>query len=274
MAGSALLRRVVTAAALLPAVVMGVLWLPTEWFAAGTLLFVLAGAWEWTVLVGLRHRTTYVGSTLLVVGMTLLALADAHWQALLLCAGVLWWLVALAWVVRYQQGFDPEVMRNPWLAAAVGWLVLVPCWFALVLLHSGANGPYLVMFLFVLIWSADTGAYFAGRLFGRRRLASQVSPGKTLEGLAGATLAVVVVTMVTADETRAMGLVAPFVVALVVMLVSVLGDLTESLFKRRAGLKDSGTLLPGHGGVLDRIDSLTAAAPVFVAMLAFGGGLG
>ena len=267
---SSLAKRVATAAALLPLVVLGVLWLPTSWFATGALLFVLAGAWEWSAMAGLQRPATrllYVLATWLLAAACM-GVAEQSWgRPLLLAAGVGWWLVALAWVVAYQQGRDPSPMRSRAVAALVGWLVLLPSWLGMVFVHASEEGPYLVLLLFVIIWSADTGAYFAGRRFGRRRLAARVSPGKTWEGLAGATLAVLLVAAVTNGESERTGLAWPYATALVVMLVSVLGDLTESLFKRRVGMKDSGTLLPGHGGVLDRIDSLTAAAPVFAAIL-------
>ncbi len=273
---SSLAKRVATAAALLPVVVIGVLWLPTAWFAVGALLFVLAGAWEWSSIAGIGGsfaRALYVVATALLAWL-LIESPDGWWlRPMLLAVGAGWWLVALAWVVGYQQGIDPVVLRDRRVAMVVGWLVLLPAWLALVLIHASPEGPYLVLLLFVIIWSADTGAYFAGRRFGRHRLASRVSPGKTWEGLAGATIAVLLVAAVSGQDSMRAGLHWPFVTALLVMFVSVLGDLTESLFKRRVGLKDSGSLLPGHGGVLDRIDSLTAAAPVFAALLWMAGAL-
>lgn len=267
---SSLTQRVVTAAALLPVVVMAVLWLPSTWFALGALLFVLAGAWEWSAIAGLHGRAArgfYVVVTCALAWSVSLAVETPWVRPLLLAVGLGWWLVALAWVVGYQQGRDPASLHDWRMAALVGWLVLLPAWLGMSLVHASPNGPYLVLLLFVIIWSADTGAYFAGRRFGRRRLASHVSPGKTWEGLAGATLAVLLVAFVSSGESARAGLHWPYATALLVMLVSVLGDLTESLFKRRAGIKDSGRLLPGHGGVLDRIDSLTAAAPLFGMLL-------
>jgi phosphatidate cytidylyltransferase len=147
---------------------------------------------------------------------------------------------------------------------AAGWLIVVPAWAALVVLHHshGAGG---VLALLVLVWVADIVAYVVGSRFGRRRLASRVSPGKSWEGLLAALVAAGLVAVSTAvwvgirPEQRMLYVA----LAATVAAISVLGDLTESLFKRVAGVKDSGSILPGHGGVLDRIDSLTAAAPAF-----------
>ena len=143
-------------------------------------------------------------------------------------------------------------------------LVLIPAWLALVRLH--AQGPALMLFLLLLVVAADIGAYFAGRHFGRNKLAPRVSPGKTWEGVMGGVVGAAVVALVGVSIFHVSA--APFIgLSLVTVLASVVGDLTESLFKRHAGVKDSGSLLPGHGGVLDRVDSVTAAAPIFLVGL-------
>jgi phosphatidate cytidylyltransferase len=176
---------------------------------------------------------------------------------------MVFWTVALVWVIQAQSGRAPSGLGNALVRALAGWLTLVPCWLALVSLHG--LSPSLVLLVMVLIWIADSAAFFAGRRFGRRRLASRVSPGKSWEGVIAGLGAVALAAwllqasgLVRADRPAALVLLC-----LVVAAVSVLGDLNESLFKRRAGVKDSGTLIPGHGGVLDRIDSITAAAPAF-----------
>jgi phosphatidate cytidylyltransferase len=162
------------------------------------------------------------------------------------------------------------------LRALAGDLILVPAWGALVALHGQEpHGPAWVLFLAALVWLADIGAFFAGRRWGRRKLAVRVSPGKSWEGVAGGVLAALAgaaVAVVLAGEPLHQVPIL-FVLVVVTVAASVLGDLTESLFKREAGLKDSGGLLPGHGGVLDRIDSLLAAAPVFVLGLVWLGRL-
>jgi phosphatidate cytidylyltransferase len=150
---------------------------------------------------------------------------------------------------------------NRYAAMVAGLLVLVPAWLALVRLHAIA--PNLMLFLLLLVVAADVGAYFGGRTFGKHKLAPQVSPGKTWEGVYGGLIAGALLAVIGVFWFRMS--IAPFIaLCVVVVIASVIGDLTESLFKRHAGLKDSGSLLPGHGGVLDRIDSVTAAAPLFL----------
>lgn len=253
--------RVITALLLAPLALLVILWIPHDYTAGVLALLVLAGAWEWSAFPGFTHsavRVIYVA----VLGACMAALwwlGVSHGQLdAVLDAALLWWLVALFWVA-----FFPARMSRI-AAALAGLLVLVPAWLALVRLHDHA--PRLVLFIVLLVVAADVGAYFAGRRFGRHKLAPQVSPGKTWEGVFGGLGAAAIMAWI--------GVVwfnvgAPTFVALcaVVFAASVVGDLTESLFKRHAGLKDSGNLLPGHGGVLDRVDSVTAAAPVFLVGL-------
>ena len=181
---------------------------------------------------------------------------------------LLWWGAAVVLVIRSQDGrkFNPGLL----LQAGIGMLVLVPAWVALVALHAHSEfrGPVLVACLFIMIWSADTGAYYTGKRWGRRKLALHISPGKTLEGLFGAFgfgLAAALVCAVLLLQMTLIELALFLLVCSGTIAMSVIGDLTESMMKRSRGVKDSGELLPGHGGALDRIDSLTAAAPVFFA---------
>ena len=257
-------QRILTALVLIPAVILAVLWLPTGPFAGLLAVLVLMGAWEWSNLVGLRAnlaRVQYVALVAMVMWMAW------WWQGqpvarVILLLGFTGWLLALVWISR------PDFARdNSPLKAVAGFLVLVPAWLGLVLLHARPDiGPALVLFLMVLIWVADSGAYFAGRRWGRVKLAPRVSPGKTWEGVYGALAACALVALLgawwmggTPRQT-----VSFLLICLVTILFSIAGDLLESLMKRQRGIKDSGQLLPGHGGVLDRVDSLTAAAPVFV----------
>jgi phosphatidate cytidylyltransferase len=272
---SELRQRVITGAVAVPVVVAAILGLSSPWFGLLLGMLAVAGAWEWGGLTGVGSRAGYAAATALVLLVVERVLVPGQGAVAVMLAGVGWWLVALAWVVGYQQGRDPRGLDHPLASALCGWLILVPCWTALRVLHgTGEQGPRLVLVLLVLVWLADTGAYFAGRRFGTRRLASRVSPGKTREGLAGAVAAVVVAGVAFALGAGIVASAIPTFVALCVVtaVASVVGDLAESVFKRRAGVKDSGVLFPGHGGVLDRIDSITAAAPCFVLGLALLGG--
>ena len=261
-------QRILTALVLVPLVVWGIFALPTVAIAAFFGLVVVLGSWEWTRLMGLSAAGVRLGYALLVfvclsagwVWRTQTAIADVVYGVALL-----WWLVAFVFVVRYPAG------TAAWTAkprqTVVGLLILVPTWWALVAMHGSATlGPAYVLYLLVLIWGADTGAYFGGRRWGRRKLAPAVSPGKTWEGVASAMVTVCMVALagVYALDIEASMRLAFVGLSLVTVAFSILGDLAESMYKRHAGVKDSGTLLPGHGGVLDRIDSVTAAAPVFM----------
>lgn len=264
---SSLQQRILAAAVLIPLVVAAVLWLPSAGFAGMLAAFVLVAAHEWGC-VGELPRTWRVPFIVVLALSMAAGYALADQRAVVgagLTVALAWWLVALAWVVGFQRGREPGALTGAPVRALVGWLVLVPAWLSLVWLHL--RWPALVMYLLVLIWVADSVAYFAGRRFGRRRLASRVSPGKSWEGVIGGMAGVAVLagaTVLVVGPERGVG-IGFVVLSLLVAAVSVLGDLVESLFKRRAGVKDSGTLIPGHGGVLDRIDSLTAAGPFFAA---------
>jgi phosphatidate cytidylyltransferase len=184
----------------------------------------------------------------------------------LLWSGLGFWVLVLFYLPRAQISTDRATGLQRLLRGLAGVLVTLPAWAALVLLHGRpADGPYVILYLLVLVWLADSGAFFAGRRWGRRKLAPVISPGKTREGVYGAmvvcTIYAVAVGLYHGDTSRQVtGLV---MVSLLTVMFSIVGDLLESLMKRQAGIKDSSNLIPGHGGVLDRIDSLTAAAPVF-----------
>jgi phosphatidate cytidylyltransferase len=254
-------QRVITALVLAPFVFLVILWVPHPVTAAVLALLVAAGAWEWSAFPGFTHhsaRLAYVAIIAACVAMTWHAGVDSVAADLVLDAALAWWVLALLWIA-----FAPTSVNRA-TAGIAGLFALVPVWVALVRLHGqSAWGPQLMLFLLLLVVAADIGAYFAGRAFGKHKLAPRVSPGKTWEGVGGGLLA--------AALMAALGVwwfsmdTVPFMaLCIVVAIASVVGDLTESLFKRHAGLKDSGSLLPGHGGVLDRVDSVTAAAPIFV----------
>ena len=192
---------------------------------------------------------------------------EPGWLRAVCVAALAWWCVALVWVVRFERGLDATALNSTLASVIAGWFVIVPAWAGLVHLHRSADdGPWRVLFVLLIVWAADIGAYFAGRRFGVHRLAPKTSPGKSVEGVAGGMAAAAALGVVAGTVSGLPATLVALTGALCVGVaaVSVLGDLTESLVKRRSGVKDSGTLLPGHGGILDRIDSLTAAAPAFV----------
>lgn len=262
-------QRLLTALILIPLVVWGVLALDTEILGLILALFVILGSWEWGRLIGLKSAAAKVGYTLLIVALLSVAyllsdkLAGSE-MVIFLLAGF-WWLLGTAWVFRYR-GETGLGSNDTLIGVFVGILVLVPTWLAMIHIHGfSEDGPYMLLFVMVLIWAADSGAYFAGRKLGKHKLAPLVSPGKTVEGVVGGLVAAGVFSVIGAInfDLPVLGVVGFILLSLVVVFFSIIGDLFESLFKRRAGVKDSGQLLPGHGGVLDRIDSLTAAAPIF-----------
>jgi phosphatidate cytidylyltransferase len=263
---SALRQRTLTALALGPLVLAGALWLNTGWLAVGLALVVVLAAWEWTALAGLKRPSVRL-AYLAVIGFGCAALWRAHlwgWAPYVLIPVALGWLLVLVHLARVVE--VPRAQGTDLGLLAVGLPVMLGPWLALVHLDAlRPNGPLLVLFLLLLIWGADIAAYFAGRRWGRVKLAPVLSPGKTWAGGYGALAAAALCGLALAwllgvGVGRALALIA---ICILTAVVSVAGDLFESLLKRRRGLKDSGRLLPGHGGVLDRIDSMTAAAPVF-----------
>ncbi len=271
-----LLQRVLTAIILIPLVVWGVLAADHWLFAAIVAAVMLLCAWEWARLAGLQTlpmQLLYV----LLCGLLIAALwfiaTDKVADFLILIAAGIWLGMALAlfsWrhKVLHKAAFQPFILM-------LGLLLLSAAWQALVSLHKLPDiGPKLTLGLLILIWVADSAAYFTGKAFGRHKLAPVLSPGKTLEGMAGALLTAALWGMfmlVMLFSSKSSVIVAALLLSLLTAVVSVAGDLFESLVKRRADIKDSGHLLPGHGGVWDRIDSLIASAPVFVAGLYLSG---
>ncbi len=257
-------QRILTALVLAVIVVWAVLELPAVGFGVALLVVILPGAWEWARLAGwngARERLWYVAAVLALILLSWPLLGKSGFIGALLVAVVGAWCGALVWLRRYAG--RPERSR-PMTVAVAGLVVLAAPWAALMALRAD-YGPRSVVFLLLLVWAADIGAYFAGRRWGRRKLAPVISPGKTWEGALGGGLATLVLALVGAAFLKVgasgFGFVA---VCLITMGFSIAGDLFESMMKRQSGLKDSGSLLPGHGGVLDRVDSLSAAAPVFL----------
>jgi phosphatidate cytidylyltransferase len=251
--------RIFTAAVLIAVLLLVVLRLPPTATVIALTAVVLAGAWEWSGFFrprGSAVRLLYVAVVAALLPLSWRFTATLEGTAVVLAIAVAWWIVALAWIV-----FAPRRAAR-WSAALAGLLALVPAWVALSRLRLDVpRGGEWMLFTLILVWAADIAAFFVGRRFGRMRLAPEVSPGKTWEGALGGA---VVSALVAVAGSSWFG-VAPDVfvpLCLIAVVFSIVGDLTESLLKRFAGMKDSGSLFPGHGGVMDRIDSVTGAAPV------------
>lgn len=224
---------------------------------------IVAGAWEWSGFLGHEGtgaRFAFVALIAALLAATVLFFSDRTEQILML--SLAWWFVALIWTFLFPTPI-PQAIR--WLA---GILVLVPLYVALMILYTA--DATILLFALLIVWVADSGAYFAGKTMGRVKLAPQISPGKTWEGVIGGLVAVVLLTLLRSVWVETdLAVLVPFCLA--VGALSIVGDLTVSMFKRTAGVKDSGSFFPGHGGVLDRIDSVAAAAPLFALGIGWAG---
>lgn len=256
---SNLQTRIVTAIILGGALFAVVLLLPPRAIVFVLAAAVLMGAWEWSAFL----RTNSVVWRVLYVALVA-ALLPVSWRFtslpldrdLFFATVVAWWFVALCWILLAPR------RASRWSASLAGVLALVPAWVALARMRMDLpRGAEWILFAFVLVWMADIGGYFFGRRLGRTKLAPNVSPGKTWEGVIGG-LALSAAVAIAGSLWFGLGLGRFLALCLAVVAFSVVGDLTESLLKRYAGVKDSGTIFPGHGGIMDRIDSVTAAAPV------------
>jgi phosphatidate cytidylyltransferase len=266
--------RIITALVLVPLTLAALFGLPPRAWGVVMLAIVVVAAAEWAGLAGLQKRgwLLFVGATLFTGCVLLLDPAagftpELGWPGAIVswicgAATVFWLLIAPAWLVSGRR-----IASRP-LLAIVGWLVLIATWTALVALQT--RSPGLLLAMMAIVWIADTAAYFSGRRFGRRKLAPSISPGKTWEGVYGALVAVTIYALLLLPLAAAAGytrspdaFAAGIWVALALLLtgLSIVGDLFESQLKRQRGVKDSGTILPGHGGILDRIDALSAAMP-------------
>ncbi len=255
-------QRLLTALILIPLFIFLVLKLSSQAFYLFTALIVLWGAWEWSFFMGIKAFPRYLIYPLFII--LVLYVAYLFPITPILYVTLVWWLIAAYFVIRYPKN-TVLLGKGIILRGLMGLLVLVPCWLAVNTIRNYPNGISILLFLFVLIWGADSGAYFVGRKWGKHKLIPQVSPGKTWEGFLGALLTTAVIALVGLVIFKVPYPTWPVALmwALLTVLFSIMGDLFESMMKRQAGLKDSGHLLPGHGGILDRIDSLTAAAPIF-----------
>ena len=259
-----LLLRVITALVLLAVFLPAVLLAPPWLWALLVTVVVAAGAYEWARLsefpCGLQQvYAALVGMVALGVYLQPAAEAQLLQAALFILAALFWAFAAPLWLATGWQG------RTVFVRAATGLILLLPTGAALVYLRG--EGPGVLVAILAIVWIADTAAYFSGRAFGRRKLAPRISPGKTWEGVAGALLVLLVYAWAMRGYQSAVPLPVLFLMVAALLYFSVLGDLFESWIKRVAEVKDSGTLLPGHGGVLDRIDAMTSALPLAAGML-------
>ncbi|QUN04879.1 phosphatidate cytidylyltransferase [Shewanella yunxiaonensis] len=278
-----LIQRIITAIWLIPLVLGAIFLLPSNYFSWVLVPVFLIAAKEWGRIIDKDCHVTQWSFTItlgiVLIALNLLVPADAVWLRghlhpiilAVILVGALWWLFSLLLVVLFPRSAG-WWKNSPMLKSMFGQLTLLPGFVSFIALKSLSTptdpywGGILVLLVMLVVWAADSGAYFAGKAIGKIKLAPHVSPGKTLEGFIGGlltTLIVVAIVMYFSPEQE-LGLVVG--VVLFTALASALGDLSESMFKRVAQIKDSGTILPGHGGVLDRIDSLTAALPIFTLL--------
>ena len=264
-----LITRILTALVLLPVMLGALFGLGEAGWAAFTLLITLLGLWEWGRMFAYRpwQHVLLLGTALVLAAWVWLATPMIGTS---LHAGVLalWFVLAPLWLARRW------VLKNRLAAAALGLALLMPTWLAFLDWRPNADAAWQLLALMALVWLADTAAYFSGKAFGRHKLAPAISPGKSWEGVAGAVVAVTLYTLWIRQSglfVIEMSLPCWLLIGWGLTAVSIVGDLLESWFKRAAGIKDSSQLLPGHGGVLDRIDSLIAVLSVASAARYFAG---
>lgn len=254
-----LLQRVLTAAWILP-LLLGTLFLaPLSATLVAVAAAILVSAWEWAAFLGwtsTSRRCVYVALMAAAMAAADFWVPDSG-RGVFLGLALVWWLIAFLWILRFPLGIGRVA------TGIAGVAVLVPVWVGIAtLLRTDSAGPGFVLLVLAIVWGADIGGYFCGRRFGRIKLAPNVSPGKTWEGAIGGMLLAAVAAAVGATLVE-LPLDAFVPIGLAVAAISIVGDLTESMFKRNAGLKDSGHIFPGHGGMLDRLDSIAAAVPVY-----------
>ena len=264
-----LIKRLLTAFFLIPLVVIVTLKLDSSEFAIAIMPVLAIGSWEFSNLIKIRPWFTKASYVVVLMAATYYLNQAPLLLIPLLIVTLLWWVINSFWIISFPRHTH---YWNSYLTTRLvsGFFFFVPLLISLSALHQ--IDSTLVLLLLALIWAADSGAYFVGRAIGKNKLLPSISPGKTIEGAAGGALFSLGVMFIyvrfgfenaTFEQYFFYG-----ILSLVVTLTSILGDLFESLHKRIAGVKDSGILLPGHGGLFDRIDSLTASAPIF--FLAYG----
>ncbi len=275
-------QRIITALILAPLALLAILFAPLMMFQIMIAVVVGLGAWEWSSMSGMTRSYTRGAYAVMVASLcillTLFIPTDMIWYqgqlnslyTYVLSLAAIWWLISLAMIMAYPKYSSMWYYSKP-LRGIFGLLTLIPTWVAVVSMRTSLYevdplyGASLLFYVLGIVWAADIGAFFVGVKFGKHKLRPRVSPGKTIEGLMGGIFASSAIIAFAAlhyqvDSSR---IWLHVLVGALTVGVSALGDLNESMYKRCAGIKDSGNLLPGHGGIMDRIDSLTAAFPVF-----------
>ncbi|MFV0575528.1 MAG: phosphatidate cytidylyltransferase [Vibrio sp.] len=274
-------QRIITALILAPLVVWGIFSLPMPMFIIALTAIGMLGFWEWTQFVEPTSRALSLIPAVIAVALSFLVLpfdtaslssvSSSHIAIFVI--GVIWWIAASGLALTYPKSTslwqNSKVLRH-----AFGMLSLIPFLWSVFVIRadSYATDPYhgakVVMFVCLLVWAADTGAYFSGKSFGKHKMAPSVSPNKTIEGLIGGLILSMLIGWFTAPllNIHFSSLFTMLLITFATVVISVLGDLVESMLKRVSNIKDSSNLIPGHGGILDRIDSLMAAFPVFALL--------
>ncbi len=278
-----LIQRIITALIIGPLAIAAIFYLPLDYFAVLMLVVISIGAWEWGPLMNCAmatKRTFYTLSHIALIAIlwNMLPLTSIWIDSntlqqsavYVLWLSVAWWALSAFLIVTYPK-FTLVWAKHRIIRGSFGWLTLVPTWLAFMVLRSSHysldpyHGAEVIMFLFLMVWSADIGAYFSGKMLGKHKLMPNVSPGKTIEGFLGGMILACVLMIAAGNylQWSQEQLFHAILVTILITIISVIGDLSESMLKRQAGVKDSGCILPGHGGILDRIDSLTATTPIF-----------
>ncbi|MGB0359847.1 MAG: phosphatidate cytidylyltransferase [Endozoicomonas sp.] len=261
-------QRILTALILAPLALGGVFLLPLTGFSIFIGLIIIMGAWEWANLSGFENalpRAMYA----ILIGVLCILSSYIPLVPMLMVAGI-WWVIVCLLVKAYPR--SKVCLQGRFVRLIMGALTLVPAWFSLYCMKQMEDASIQIATVLIIVWSADIGAYFAGKSFGNTKLLERVSPKKTIEGLVGGLLLAVLLSSVVilfGNVSFAHGF-SFLLTTIATVLFSVVGDLWESVLKRERGLKDSGSLLPGHGGIMDRIDSLTAAIPIYLLTVFIG----
>lgn len=264
-------QRIITAALLIPLVIWSIFALSSQNFTYALAAILFLATLEWNNFVSYQNKVMgWIFSVLTTLTYLYITyLENLQVFEIIIYLALLWWVMAVFLLSRFPFKEDHLLHKKP-VKIIVGFVMILSTFIALNLLrNTSAYGPDYVMYLLLIIWFADSGAYFAGRAWGKHKLIPNVSPGKTWEGVAGAIALTLIVALIAINILHVPSSQSMFfiVITLITVFYSVVGDLSESMFKRMVNLKDSGQLLPGHGGILDRIDSLTAALPVFLTGL-------